>query len=168
MRSIFTKFIIAVTLSMSLPTAAFPQAHSTHPVTVRILRVRQIDDLEGPLNGKPDFRASIAIDGERRWMLEVSGKDLTPGSLWFFTKEECGNLVKITIALWEDDAMRRGVAHRDEHCDINPRRGSRDLKLTYHPITGRIAGDVSGRRGDVIRVRGAGESNRAEIWFSVN
>jgi hypothetical protein len=75
--------------------------------------------------------------------------------------------VAITIRLFEDDSLRRGRARRDDHCDINPRRGVKDVNLTYNRLTGRITGDVSGMRGEVIRVRGEGDSNRAEIWFSV-
>jgi hypothetical protein len=167
MRQIFKKVFVAMTLSLSLAAAAYPQSHPANPVTVTIHRVRQIGDLEGPLGGRPDFRASITIDDERRLMPEVSGRDITPGSLWFFRKEGCGNLVRINIKLFEDDSARHDVSRRDDHCDINPRRGVKELNLTYNRLTGRISGDVSGRSGDLIRVRGAGDNNRAEIWFSV-
>jgi hypothetical protein len=131
------------------------------PVTVRINRVRQIDDLDS--RSRADFKGAITIGGERMSLPTIRSRDeITPESLWHFTRSVCHcSVVEIKIELTEAD---RG---RNDRVDINPRRGVKYLTFTYNLDTRQITGDVSGMRGREIHAAGAGDSKRAEIWFIV-
>lgn len=135
-------------------------------ITVNINRVHQIDNLDtDPIvtTDRADFYSQVTIAEETRRSDTVGGKDDALPN-WRFTGT-AHNSVRIVIRLYDEDG---GLAGGDDHCDINPRPGIKDLSLTYDLNTGRISGDATGTRGNPINVRGAGDSDKAEIWFSIN
>ena len=131
-------------------------------VTVTIRRVRQIDRPDGFLGGQADYYAKVRMDGV--WM--KSGHrhnvpDWRPN--WIFRRAVARNsTVPIRIELWDHDSTSG-----DDECDINPTRGKKRLDLNYRLSTRRITGDLTGTSGTVFRARGAGDRDRAEIWFRI-
>ena len=128
-------------------------------VTVNIDRVK--GDFDGLWNDS-DFYSRVKIDGQTSLSPTVGGKnDLSPN--WQFVKSGTLGRVPITIELWDSDPGY------DDHVDIDPRKGDKNLHLTYDPITGSITGDKFGTRGRQIYSRGDGsDSDQGEIWFRVN
>jgi len=68
--------------------------------------------------------------------------------------------VPIYLDLWDDDW---GITGSDDQADICPGKGSKTLRLLFNPQTLDFTGDVVGRGPTTIR--GAGDSDRAEIRF---
>lgn len=145
------------------------------PVSVRITRMRQIDDLDGVLTGQADFFSKVSIDGRPFTGEKFSGRDdLNPGSAWSFTNSssQLGGLVPLKIQIFEDD---RGVVGGGiTTVDINPLAGKKELNFFLNQQTGEILSTESGsfqRLGFVnqtITLRGAGDSAKGEISFVVN
>lgn len=142
--------------------ASFPSPPKRANVSVVINRIKAIDDLEGFGRGDPDFQARMTVDRQIYNSPEKSGETIRPN--WTKTVSTLNNPVQILIELYERD----GVTSADERCDINPKKGVKPLSLFIDTTTGRITGDVTGQRGVPITVRGAGDSDRCEITFTVN
>jgi hypothetical protein len=142
------------------------EAMAPRPVTVRVHRARQIDNLDtDPIvtSNEADFYALVSIGGvERRSGTAGGHDDVRPD--WRLSAPVSDGTVPITIRLFDEDG---GLAGDDDSCDINSRAGRRELSLRYNLATGEITGDVTGRRGEVLHSRGAGDSSRAEVWFSI-
>ncbi|HBB30782.1 MAG TPA: hypothetical protein DDZ80_02255 [Cyanobacteria bacterium UBA8803] len=132
-------------------------------VTVTINRVKGDFD---PIWNDSDFYSRISIAGQE-WRSPTKGgsNDYRPPN-WYFTKWVTGSTVPITIKLYDEDGP--SWLNPDDHVDIDPRWGDKDLHLTYNLSTGQISGDVYGSQGQQIYARGAGDSSRGEIWFTVN
>lgn len=141
--------------------ASFPPVARNSTVGVTINRVRAIDDLEGFGAGDPDFKARITVDRNVYNTPERTGTTISPN--WNTSRATTNNPVQILIELFEVDSTSA-----DERCDINPRAGVKPLNLFIDTATGRITGDVTGMRGVPITVRGAGDSDKCEITFTVN
>jgi hypothetical protein len=132
-------------------------------VTLTINRVRQIDNPDGWGGGDADYYAKVRFNGT--W--NKSGhknnvKDWQPN--WKFRGAAADDQsLPIRIELWDHDSTSA-----DDLCDINPRKGKKGLDLVYNLKTGQITGDLSGTRGSVIHAKGSGDSDRAEIWFTID
>ncbi len=131
-------------------------------VTLKINRVKQIDSLD-PI-GAADFYAKLKIDVTKKNMVTVlDDNDINPG--WTFTKSTRKNVVDIRIRIYDEDG---GLFGADDKCDINPASGEKELNLKYDLSSGKIFGDLTGTKGVEIVSRGAGDSDRAEIRFTIN
>lgn len=132
-------------------------------VSLTIRRVRQIDNPDGFLAGQADYYARVRIDGV--WLKSSHRHDVPDWRPnWVFRRAAARNAtVPIRIELWDHDSTSG-----DDQCDINPARSKKRLDLNYNLSTGRITGDLTGTRGMLIRARGAGDSDRAEIWFRID
>jgi hypothetical protein len=145
--------------------SAIAGAPQTKTVTVTISRVKEINnfDKDIPRKDQADFYARVWIGSTGKRTEVLSKDDGRPN--WVVSAPVKGNTVKIRIRLMDDDG---GLEEKDDHADICPKIGKKDLDLVYNLRTGRISGDVTGRRGAVIHTRGGGsDSDKAEIWFSV-
>jgi hypothetical protein len=133
-------------------------------VTVTIHRVRQIDDLDKPTPGitkdRADFYCQIWINGKMFTSKVMSEDDGRP--YWTFSAPASGT-ANIRIKICEDDG---GLERDDDFVDVNRRYKKKDLNFRV-TAGGRISGDVSGRRGQMIRSRGRGDSSQGEVWFTV-
>ena len=132
-------------------------------VTLTIKRVRQIDNPEGWFQGDADYYAKVRMDGaSTKTSHRHNVKDWEPN--WTIKRGAVDNgRLPITIELWDHDSTSG-----DDMCDINPLAGKKQLDLNYNLANGQITGDVTGTSGSLLNVRGAGDSNRAEIWFTIN
>jgi len=145
------------------PIAMGPRAKT---VTVTIWRVAQVDNLDKGDQLKADradFYALVKIgNGALIRSSNHSDDDGHPG--WKFFGESSGRYVPIRIKINDDDG---GLEEKDDYVDICPRSNKKDLNLVYDTKTGRITGDLRGRRGQVIYTIGHGDNDKGKLWFSV-
>ena len=136
-------------------------------VTVTINRAK--GDFDPWLNDS-DFYTKISINGNEWRSPTIGGRnDISPN--WYFPQWVTGSsisgaTVPITIKLYDSDGPQ--WINRDEHVDIDPNWGDKDLNLFYNLFTKQITGDLFGNSGDQIYSRGAGDSDRGEIWFTID
>jgi hypothetical protein len=131
-------------------------------VTVTVNRVRRLDVMDPLPDPGADFYARVKIgDAEDTSPVSDSRNDVTPQ--WTFTREARTDTVAIVIQVFDRD-----TPEPDDHCDINPRNGVRDIRIRYNVRTGHFTGDLIGIRQRLMRVHGAGDTKRAEIWFTVD
>lgn len=129
-------------------------------VEVTITQVKAVDDLESFGRGKPDFQVRVGIGGKSFDSPEQSGDTIRPN--WTFRVPVETAQVPISIELFERDGLSP-----DEHCDINPRQYHKSLLLRYDVATGQIFGDKVGPGVPEQVSRGSGDSDRAEVAFTV-
>lgn len=129
-------------------------------VSVKINRVK--GDYDGWLNDS-DFYSRISI-GNSTWRTPTKGgsNDYRPPN-WVYSRYVNGTTVPIAIQLWDSDGFLTG---KDDHVDIDPKVGYKDVNILYNLRTGRITQDVSGYKGWNLYSRG--ESGKGQIWFTVN
>ncbi|HWP30497.1 MAG TPA: hypothetical protein VNK96_02045 [Fimbriimonadales bacterium] len=133
-------------------------------VTVTIYRVMQVDNLDVPDidPDRADFYAQIWIAGKMYQTRVFSTDDGRP--YWRFSMPVTSRVVRIRIKLLDDDGS---LERKDDYVDINPRDNKKDLNFTFDTQTGRIRGDVTGRRGRMIFSEGKHDSDKGRIWFKV-
>jgi len=163
---------LAITALAAVATLGFTPASSAPPiqdntVTVVINRVRAISNFDGDFikKDRADFYAKVSIGGY--WVKSPiwHGQDDARPS-WAAVENGLGRVLTITIQVMDEDGSFEDT---DDHADINPETGVKDLHLWYDTQTGRIWGDVSGRKGEKLTSRGANsDSDKAEIWFSIS
>ena len=125
-------------------------------VTVTVHRVAQID--------QPDFYAEIWIDGNYHRTQNFSHSDGKP--FWTFSAPATGAVADIKIKLWDDDG---GLEGKDDHVDINPMNGEKDLNLRFNTASGNLLSNTYAVVGsEYLYSQGGGEKGRAQIWFTVN
>lgn len=142
-------------------------AGTRKPITVSIVRLAQIDNLDKGdwmKKDQADFYANVKIgNGMMQKSVNHSDDDGHPG--WNFRGSATNRFVRIRIKIDDDDG---GLERKDDYVDVNSRSGKKDLNLVLDTLTGRISGDVSGRRGQMLYSQGAGDSDRAKIWFKIS
>lgn len=116
-------------------------------VIVRTLSAAEKDDVGlfepkiDPL-GKADFYAVIDVAGQR--FTESMQKDKSSvDTAWTtikFVPVGTGP-VPIHYALWDEDG---GLLGSDDHCDVHPGGGKRDLDMSFNPSNHALTGDVNG------------------------
>lgn len=155
----------ALILSLAAVPYAGPQAKKK--VTVKIWRVAQVDNLDkGDQLGtdRADFYSLVKIgNGELKRSGNHSDDDGHPG--WEFYGEATGRYVPIRIKINDDDG---GLEEQDDYVDISPVSNKKDLNIVLDTKTGRITGDIKGRRGQIIYSIGRGDNDKGKLWFSVS
>ena len=142
-------------------------AGSRKPITVSIVRVAQIDNLDKGdwmKTDRADFYSIVQIGSQRpKRSVNHSDDDGHPG--WDFYGSSNQRYVPIRIKIDDDDGA---LERKDDYVDVNPRRGKKDLNLVLDTKTGRISGDAQGWRGKMMYSQGAGDSDRAKVWFKIS
>ncbi|MEX0269238.1 C2 family cysteine protease [Leptolyngbyaceae cyanobacterium UHCC 1019] len=111
-----------------------------------------------------DYYARITVNGATTTTGVVSNdNNISPN--WQFTQTVNSRYVNITVQLWDSDG---GLAGSDDRIDIDSRTGYRDLNLTYDLITNQVTGDANGLGGRRLSVNGAGDGDRASMYFTVD
>jgi hypothetical protein len=158
-------FIAVGALSLLAANAPSTPTPTAKMVTVTIHRIKEINNMDTdlPRKDQADFYARVWIGTKSKKTTVLSKDDGYPN--WRVSSSVSGNMVSIKIRVMDDDG---GLEEKDDHVDVCPVIGKKDLELQYNVRTGRISGDVSGRKGQRIHTRGGGEDDhKAEIWFSV-
>ena len=112
-----------------------PIDYQDSQISVKITRIRQIDDLDFGLN-QADFLGTLKIgDYPVTNLTQVNSQDDLRPTNWSDTKVVSGtdNFLPITIRINEDDGLL------DQHIDINPNSG-KDLNLNLNLLTGESYG----------------------------
>ncbi|HEY0868494.1 MAG TPA: C2 domain-containing protein [Fimbriimonas sp.] len=144
------------------------QRFATNPtrwVTININHVAQLDNLDqGDALGadRADFYAMIWVDGQVYKSKNFSHDEGNPN--WKLRVPVNDATSTIRIRLYDDDS---GLEDRDDHVDINPAKGEKDLILTFDAATGQISGDATGTAGTFMTVKGGGDDDNGKISFSI-
>ena len=141
------------------------QLNQQGQLTATVNRVRgDFDNDIWPTTDASDFYTILSIAGNE-WRSGTRGgsDDLRPN--WQFSQSVTATTVPITIKIYDEDGGANGA---DDHVDIDPNSGDKDLNLTYNLFTGQITGDVSGTQGQQLYARGRGDSDQGEVWFTLN
>lgn len=135
-------------------------------VTITVHKLHAIDNLDKNLDvrgpDRADFYAKVWIDGVESKTKVFSTDEGRP--YWNIVGAAKSNRVKVRIKLLDDDG---GLENADDWVDINPRKGVKDLNFTYDLRSGRVYGDVQGRKGRMIQSVGRGDSDQGKIWFTI-
>ena len=141
-------------------------SNTQRTITVTIHRVAQIDQLDRNIlvGDKPDFYAEIWINKNYHKTAVFSDSDGTPK--WTFSAIVNSPTADVKIRLWDDDG---GLEGKDDHVDINPMKGEKDLNLSFNTQSGSLVNNHYGVVGsEYLYSQGGGEKGRAQIWFTVN
>ena len=172
-RQCFTTAVaLAVVLSLMLvgPTTLSqdrPQPPN-HAISLTITRVKQIDNVDDTRGGELYAKVTMYQQSFPKTGHREDRRDVSPN--WTFMTVAPENVTFwIIIDIYDED-----WPDPDDHCDVNPLRHWKTLKLRYNVATGRFGDDengmsagVSGTSGELIHVRGAGDGDRVEIWFRI-
>lgn len=141
----------------------------TEFVVVEITQIREIDDRDVGALDQADWYSTANIAGDEYRSGIIFGRDefnfLTKpyGPFSYVKPMPAGTEpVPIMLRLFDEDG---GLYGDDDHCDISPAAGIKNLRITYDRRTGGITGAITANGGAT--VRGAGDGNRAEIAFRV-
>lgn len=141
-------------------------------VTATVNRVKSIDDFDGGSN-LPDFFSELTINGDLLTSLvERNEDDISPN--WQSEQEVAkitDNKVPITIKIKEEDVIDIGIEEFtiNTDVDINPASGIKEINLNLDLLTGEISGSgINAIAGEQIHLIGAGDRDRAEIWFTID
>jgi hypothetical protein len=159
---ITTLILTTLLVDGSIPAPKFIQAGRPY-ISVRMLHA--IDNLDkGDALGKnrADFFAIVIVNGVT-YKTEIMSKDRGNPN-WIIPMDRTKRYSKVHFTLMDDDG---GLEGKDDHVDINPRSGHKDLMFTFDRSTGRISGDVTGRMNQKISSTGAGDNDKGEISFVV-
>jgi subtilisin family serine protease len=140
-------------------------------VELTITRVREIDSIEPDFifGDDPEFYAVAEISGEEfPRTTQVTGSTIRPN--WRFFKSVTETRIPIKIQIFDDDGFGRS---NDDHVDINPSKGEKDLYLTFDLDTRELVDSDTGEvfeplNNGEFRIRGQGDSSRGEIRFTLN
>lgn len=161
------KWLFTTIAALSLVATPLAGGTRAKPVTVKIYRLAQIDNLDefdALGSDKADFYALVKIGNtDLRRSGNMSSDDGKPG--WKFYGEGNGRYIPIRIKINDDDG---GIEEKDDYVDVNPRDGKKDLHLMLDTKTGRITGDVTGRRGQTLFVQGGRDGDKGKIWFAIS
>ena len=163
-----SKTLALAALCAALPAvSAAPLVSREETITVVVHRIAAIINFDGDFlkKDRADFYAKVSIGGY--WVKSPiwHGQDDARPS-WAATEYGLGTNVPITIQVMDEDGA---FEDKDDHADINADEGVKDLQLWYNTATGRITGDVQGRKGQKLHSRGGGkDSDKAQIWFSIS
>lgn len=135
--------------------------------------------------GESDFFPRVTVAGgreETRPTIVGNSNLKEPG--WVFSQGVDGRqttIVPIRIKIFNDDS---GLANDNDRIDLNPNSGfpddnrdddensNKDLNLLYNITTGEVSdsltGEVYGRRGEPIRLKGEGDDDQGEIVFTID
>lgn len=164
MRTLNTLAFIALAAGLNSQPPTTP---ANNTVTVIVHRIKAVSNFDGDFikKDRADFYTKVGIGGSWNTSQTWHGQDDARPS-WATVEYVSGRAVLVTIQVMDDDG---GLERGDDHADINPTEGVKDLRVWYNPTTGRIWGDAEGMKGDKLYSRGAGsDSDKAEIWFSIS
>lgn len=162
MTRLITSAIAAIALS-----AGAGAGKQDSVVTVVVQRIRAISNFDKDIlkKDRADFYAKVSIGGYWQKSPVWYGQDDARPS-WAASETGMGKVVSIVIQVMDEDGA---FEDKDDHADINPAESVKDIQIWYNTETGRIWGDVVGRKGEKLTSRGAGkDSDKAEIWFMVS
>ena len=155
---------MAAALVFALGVMSVVAGTAQRRVTLTVHRVAQTDNLDRDvlIKDRADFYALVWIDDQEFKTKNFSDDDGRP--YWTITGHTEKSIVPIRIRLMDDDG---GLERGDDHVDINPVSGEKDLMFWYNLDTHQVWGDVSGRAKQMLMSFGEGDNDRGRIWFTI-
>jgi hypothetical protein len=131
------------------------------------LTVNQVNAIDNPDSGwfgdNADYYSRISIGGSTTTTGVISNSNnIAPN--WKHTAAATGQYTNLAVELWDSDG---GLAGGDDRIDIDSSSGFRDLNISYDIVNNLVSGDVSGAGGSMLTVNGGGDSDRAQLRFTV-
>jgi hypothetical protein len=139
--------------------------------TVQVAEKNDVGLLESKIDpgGKADFYAKITVAGQTFVeAMQLDKSSVSPA--WTTIKFVPSSTAQVPIRyeLWDEDG---GVRGDDDHCDINPTKGVRDLNFNFvvssHNNTGNITGVHDSPTKTVTSEGNKPDSDRARVQFYV-
>lgn len=138
-------------------------------MVAQIVKIKEVDDRDIGSLDQADWYGQATIAGQQFRSGLISGRDdfdflARPYGPFTYIKAlpAGGSSVPIVLKLFDEDSPLRGG---DDHCDISPVRGRKDLNLIYNRVANSYVGDISGNAAAPKTVRGASDDDIAEITF---
>jgi hypothetical protein len=156
---------LALTSLMATGTLPAPDWIPAGQPYLLVKHLHAIDNLDkGDMFGKnrADFYAMVDVNGTT-YKTNIMAKD--DGSPWWKIPMDRRNRIShIHIMLMDDDG---GFEGKDDHVDINPRPGRKDLEFKFDRMTGRIFGAVAGHLNETFVSRGGGDDDKGIMTFVI-
>ncbi len=129
-----------------------------------VVTIRRLKGDFDPGPSDSDFYTRVSFDNGNTWLRspQKTGNDIQPN--WTLSQLVGGATIPITIQVYDNDSFLRG---QNDHVDIDPDRGDRDINLLYNLFTGEISGDLLEIKDQWFYSQGGGDSSSGEIWFTV-
>lgn len=162
--------------SAPCPAAFLPGDGGTDTVVVvQILEVNPNTDLEGDDDFVPfydnhaDIYGFVTIDGNEFELPIIKDDDhphweATGARSGMFEQTVSTSPVPISIDIWEGDS---GLTFDDDHVDINPIPGKKQLEFEFDLCALRLSGDVTGSPQGRLESSGGSGKDAATIVFNV-
>lgn len=138
--------ISPISSTITLPTVPHINVDE-RVVVVRTLQVAEKNDVGffeqkiDPL-GKADFYAKVTVDGQSfTEAMQLDRASVSPAWRIFKFIPAAASSTGVHYELWDEDGGMRGD---DDHCDINPTAGKKDLDFTFSVANHMLTGDISG------------------------
>ena len=157
------KLLLTSVAALGIVGAATAKQSTFSLSMYKVAQTDNLDKLDALGSDKADFYVQLWINGKDMGRSKNVSSDVGETD-WVRNLSSANRYVKIRIRLMEDDG---GLEGDDDHVDINPMSGKKDLDLVYDTHTGRITGDMDGRRGVNIHAAGEGDSDRGQLWFKI-
>lgn len=127
-----------------------------------ILMIDNVD--QGDMFGanRADLYALVTVNGTA-YKTKVVAKDHAKPN-WQIPLDMSKRLNTITIQIMDDDG---GFERRDDHIDISPIAGKKNMSFTYNRATNELSGEASGKALSRLTYVGKGDDDRAQITFRV-
>jgi hypothetical protein len=160
------KLLIASAAALGMLATSGQAQDSGRHFSIHIHKVAQTDNLD-PFDAlgsdKADFYTMLWLNGKHMKDTDKKSTDVDITN-WRWNVMSADRYVSIKLRLMDDDG---GLENKDDHVDINPMSGKKDLDLLFDTWTGTFTGDMSGRRGVMYHAAGEGDSMRGQVWFSI-
>lgn len=159
--------ITALALTSMMATGSLPAPTWVPPGKpyLAIKHLHAIDNLDkGDMFGKnrADFYAMVSVNGVTYKTQIMAKDDGYPN--WVIPMDTKSRVSRIHIMLMDEDG---GLESKDDHVDINPIAGRKDLQFTFDRSTGRISGAVNGRVNETFVTRGRGDDDKGVMTFAI-
>jgi hypothetical protein len=171
--------MLTTTLTLAIATALgnSPVAPATDipPLPMEVLggaqspklvidRIKMIDNVDANIltADRADLYA-IVIVNDVEYKTRIMAKDDGRPN-WEIPLPTNASRVNVKIRLFDEDG---GMEGGDDHIDISRAKDKKDLIFVYMPATGRVYGDINGRKGQSFYTRGLYDGDKAHFWFSV-
>ena len=157
--------MITTTLALAAVFAAPAPATTGNTPMLYIERIQAMDNVDqGDVLGtnRADFYAMVWINGKEHTTHEFSADDARPE--WKFPLDLTKRINTIKIRVMDEDG---GLERSDDHIDISPKKGVKDVTFKYDRYTGKLTGDVRSFFGRTVKSEGKHDDDRATIYFSI-
>lgn len=128
-----------------------------------ITRIEQVDDLD-PANitgrNRADFYAVVSVDG-MKYKTNVMAADAGRPE-WIIPLKPYKRFQNVCVQIMEEDS---GFEGSDDHVDINPMPGKKNLDIRVDTYYGRVTGDLKAEARKPLMVSGEGDTGKAKMTF---